>query len=57
MTLQHQTDWTAKWALYSPEQVAVKEFESGKTLTYRALNSVANRLAHYLCRDLSLAKG
>ena len=57
MIVQYQTVWTAKWALYSPEQVAVKEFESGKRLSYRALNAVANRLAHYLCGTLSLVKG
>lgn len=57
MILQHQTDWIAKWALYSPEQVAVKEFESGKSLTYYDLHRLANRLSHALTHTYGLESG
>jgi fatty-acyl-CoA synthase len=53
----HQQDWIAKWAIYSPEKIAIKEQESGKTLSYRALNDQANALAFYLTQELGLEKG
>ncbi len=50
-------DWTQKWAVYSPDKIAVKEYESGRTLTYGELNRLANRLAHHLTHELELVKG
>ncbi len=50
-------DWMSKWAVYSPDKVALKEFETGRTLTYERLNALGNRLARYLTEDLALKKG
>lgn len=57
MSELYQQDWFAKWALYSPEKVAVKEFETQRTLTFGALNAFANRLARHLAEDHKLEKG
>jgi fatty-acyl-CoA synthase len=57
VTLQYQSDWVAKWAVYSPDQIAVKEFESGNSLTYQQLNRAANRLSYELTRSFGLQKG
>ena len=52
-----QQDWSAKWAVYSPEKVAVKEHERDRSLTYGQLNRLANRLVFYLRSVYNLKKG
>lgn len=53
----HQQDWAARWALYAPDRIALKEFETGRTYTYHALNRLGNRLAHHLTQVLKLQNG
>ncbi|MCC6283260.1 MAG: AMP-binding protein, partial [Saprospiraceae bacterium] len=50
-------DWSSKWALYSPEKIAFKEYETGKTLTFGELDRLANRLAHRLSGLYQIKKG
>ncbi|HOY04832.1 MAG TPA: long-chain fatty acid--CoA ligase [Saprospiraceae bacterium] len=50
-------DWASKWALYSPDKIAFKEFESGQTLTFGELNRLANRLAHKMTADYRIKRG
>lgn len=50
-------DWAAKWALYSPEKIALKEYETGRTLTYAALNRWANAIATDLQQNYAVQKG
>lgn len=57
MSELYQQDWTQKWAVYSPDKVAVKEYETGRTLTYSELNRLGNRLAHHLTQELGMQKG
>ena len=52
-----QADWIAKWALYSPDKIAIKEFESGRTLSYRQLNNLGEHLAHYFTQQFDLKAG
>lgn len=52
-----QTDWAARWALYSPEKIAFKDCDLDRTLSYRELNGLANRLAGHLQREFQLKKG
>ncbi|MEM6346828.1 MAG: AMP-binding protein, partial [Bacteroidota bacterium] len=52
-----QTDWISKWAQYSPERIALKDYESQQCLTYAQLNHKAERLAVYLQNDLAIKKG
>jgi len=51
-----QQDWMAKWALYSPQKIAVKEWETGRGLTYGDLNRLGNRLSRHL-DDLGIRCG
>ena len=50
-------DWIAKWALYSPNKAAVKEYETGRSLTYGELDRLANRLARHLSSTFGIKKG
>lgn len=56
MKILHQ-DWASKWALYSPHKVALKEYETGKTLTYSALNEQAKVFASCLEQYYHVQKG
>lgn len=51
------TDWAAKWAIYQPQQIAFKEYESGRQLNYHTLNLLGNRLAGFLQKEKGLKKG
>src|SRR5690554_7359677 len=53
----HQQDWMEKWAIYSPDKIAVKEYETQRTLTYAQLNNAGGHIAAYLKNELNLAKG
>ncbi len=57
MQTEPHVDWCAKWALYSPDQMALKEFESGKTLTYSQWNHHSNELASLLQTQYKINKG
>ncbi len=55
--IQPQQDWIARWAIYSPDQIAVKEFETGRVLTYGELNFLGNHLAWHLRSGYGIGKG
>lgn len=50
-------DWFEKWALYSPEKIAVKEYETGHTYTYKQVNNLSNFLSSYFQNEYKLSKG
>ncbi|MCC3155412.1 long-chain fatty acid--CoA ligase [Hymenobacter sp. BT770] len=50
-------DWAAKWALYSPQKVALRELDTDRALTYVELNQAANYLATELTQHHGLRKG
>ena len=50
-------DWAEKWAVYRPDKVAFKEYESGRSVTFGELNALGARTADWLLRDLGLSKG
>ena len=52
-----QQDWSEKWSLYSPDKVAVKEYETGRTLTYGDWYRLGNRLARRWQQQYGLEKG
>ena len=52
-----QQDWISKWAVYSPDKIALKEHESSVGLTYKELNKLGNRVARYLSEEIGLQKG
>lgn len=50
-------DWLGRWALYFPGKVAVREFETGRSMTYGQFQNSANRLAHALTQRYGLRRG
>ncbi len=50
-------DWVSRWALYSPFKIAVKEYETGRSLTYGEIDRLANRLARHLSATYGIVKG
>lgn len=53
----HSPDWAKRWAHYAPDKIAVSEYESGRSLTYRHLNNAANHLSRHLRDTYQLKKG
>ncbi len=49
-------DWSARWRKYTPGQIAVKEAQTGRELTYQELDAAAARLAHMFAAQ-GLQKG
>ncbi len=52
-----QQDWISRWALYSPDRIAIFEEESGKSISYAQLNYKSNGIADYLKNQLQVHKG
>ncbi len=52
-----QQDWIAKWAIYSPDKIALQEHESGKTISYSDLNRRANGIASLMVEKYNIQKG
>lgn len=44
------TDWIERWAMYSPEKVAISEFETGRSMTYRELHTTSLAVAEFLAQ-------
>lgn len=50
-------DWFKKWALYQPDKVAFKEYETGREYTFQQINNLANATARWFTEDLKLKTG
>jgi fatty-acyl-CoA synthase len=50
-------DWIGKWAMYSPEKIALRESTSGREITYAALNKLAATIAANLHHVYGLQSG
>ena len=50
-------DWVSRWALYSPDKIALEEHETGKTISYSALNLLSNSFACDLDKTYKINKG
>ena len=57
MQTEPHVDWCRKWAEYSPDQIALKEIESGKTLTYSEWNDLSHSTAYHLQSKNKIKKG
>lgn len=49
-------DWTAKWADYTPDKIAITSYDVNKSYTYSDLHTYANRLTDKFV-DLQLEEG
>jgi fatty-acyl-CoA synthase len=45
-----QLDWLEKWAFYSPNKVAITDWDTQKKYTYRTLNQLAEQAAYVLVK-------
>jgi fatty-acyl-CoA synthase len=52
-----KTDWSSKWAEYSPIKTAVKNAGEEDGLTYQKLNQLAHGLADHFIRELGFSRG
>lgn len=50
-------DWIGKWANLLPDQLALKDAESGQEMSYAQLNRVGNHVAYLLIHELGLQSG
>lgn len=49
-----QRDWIQKWAIYSPDRIALREYETGRSLTYQQLNNLGQQLVSWLQKRFSI---
>lgn len=52
-----QFDWIGKWAMYSPNKLAVNDILTSESVTYRELNALAETMAANLYHIYGLRKG
>lgn len=52
-----ETDWLKKWAMYSPENVALKDADNGAETTYAQFFQYTNRLARYFHEHYGVREG
>ncbi|HWU45095.1 MAG TPA: long-chain fatty acid--CoA ligase [Bdellovibrio sp.] len=57
MTADIELDWLARWNLYSPRNIAIKDGETGREFSYAALYEMANRGAHFLSSKFNIGHG
>ena len=57
MTANIELDWLKRWNLYSPQNVAIKDGETGREFSYAQLFELANRGANYLRGEFGVSKG
>ncbi|MFA6234739.1 MAG: class I adenylate-forming enzyme family protein, partial [Bacteroidota bacterium] len=52
-----RTDWFDRWALYSPDHLALTDEESDRSFTYAECNRIINRVAQVLRDKYAVARG
>ncbi|MEK2643921.1 acyl-CoA synthetase [Bdellovibrio sp. BCCA] len=52
-----ELDWLKRWKLYSPNNIAIKDGETGREFSYAKLFDLANRGAHLLHKEFGICKG
>lgn len=50
-------DWIRKWSDYFPDKIAIKEYETQRTLTYSQLNNIANFISEKFIDEFHLKVG
>ncbi|MGB3183598.1 MAG: long-chain fatty acid--CoA ligase [Cyclobacteriaceae bacterium] len=54
---EYRKDWIQRWATYHPDKVAVREADTGRSLSYGELDDRGDRAAAFLTARLGLKKG
>jgi len=55
--MTNQFDYLSKREIYSPEEEALVDVDTGKRYTYRIFNQRANQVANFLQQDIKFEKG
>jgi fatty-acyl-CoA synthase len=55
--MEYRKDWIERWASYHPQKIAVREPDSGRSLSYGALQDLSTRAAGFLKENMGLQKG
>ena len=50
-------DWFSKWNIYSPNSIAITDFDNDKSYTYSDLNHLSNQLAAHFKSEYKLGLG
>ena len=50
-------DWFAKWNMYAPDKLAVKDASTNESLTYGELHNAGEQLSQFLTQEKGIAKG
>lgn len=51
------TDWIEKWALYTPDKMVLRDYESGKEWTYKDFNYRVNFISRELVESHKISEG
>jgi fatty-acyl-CoA synthase len=57
MIYEYELDWLKRWNLYSPNKVAIKDGDSGRTVTYSQLYNLATQTALNLKKEFNITRG
>jgi fatty-acyl-CoA synthase len=49
-------DWIQRWSLYVPNKVAINEYETGRSVTYKQLDTLGRRIGAWL-KSMGIEKG
>lgn len=52
-----ELDWIRRWALYSPDNIAIQSVEQDLSLSYSELDQQINKAVHYLRNGLKVESG
>jgi fatty-acyl-CoA synthase len=52
-----QTDWLAKWAIYTPNRFFLREYETGREWTYSEFNKCVNHIVEKLISENNIKPG
>ena len=55
--MHYRKDWIQRWASYQPDKLSVREHESGRHLSYGALENLSTKAAAFLKEKLGMEKG
>lgn len=55
--MNFELDWLKRWSQYTPHQIALKDGDSGRELTYLALYQAATKVAYLLKHQYQIAAG
>jgi len=53
----HQTDWLARWAVYTPSKMYLRDYHSGREWSFKEFSNITDRFSSMLISDYGIKKG